>query len=252
MKLFWAACGISFLVLVAAPASAELTVNAGVDHMSWGGNSTETDGGNILGAGLSYTQDGSTGLLMAYRGRLTFGETDFTGVDEFNGLGIGGTSKNFLLGNEIQLRKRSPYEKEHVMDIVMGAGWEHWVRTIPVSKEKRTYDTAYFRLGIEFDTEARKEGWIGGIGLKYPLVSKVKRNLSSEGLGTISLKPARDFSTYLQLGYRIDPAWSILWYYDGFRFRASDTVDAPGAFNDPMTLEKFNVSFTGLRVQYSF
>lgn len=249
MKLCLAAALLSLLALVGS-ASAELAANAGVDHVKWN-ESGEDDGGNIIGAGLSYTEDGATGRLLAYRGRLIVGGTDYEGLDAIGGM-ASGTSKNYLLGNEIQMRSRSAYEKEHVMDVVLGLGWEHWMRKIPGTLEKRTYDTAYFRLGIEFDTEARKEGWIGGVGMKYPLISKVKRDLSNQGLGSFTLKPGGDFSAYAQLGYRIDSAWSVFWYFDTFRYRASDAVDAPNTLNGTLIQEKFNVTFSGIRVQRNF
>jgi hypothetical protein len=252
MKLWIAAISIPLMAMV-APSHAELVVSGGVDHVNWGGNGSESDGGNIIGASVGYTQDAPTGTLFAYRGRLTLGETDYVGSDAATGASIGGTSKQLMVGNEVQVRKRSSYEKDHVMDIVLGAGWEHWNRKIPVTLEKRTYDTIYMRLGIEFDTESRKEGWIGGFGLKYPLTSRVKRDFSSQGLATNpTLKPGRDFSSYIQLGYRFDPNWSVLWYFDGFRFRASDAVDAPGTSTGTLTQEKLNVNITGIRVQYSF
>jgi hypothetical protein len=63
-------------------------------------------------------------------------------------------------------------------------------------------------------------------------------------------------SLYAQAGYRFTPRWSLIGYYDGYRFGESKQVRATSASSPGTTFLLFQPASTvdsfGLKLQYDF
>ena len=68
-----------------------------------------------------------------------------------------------------------------------------------------------------------------------------------------TLTPGKDWSAYASLGYRINVHWSVVGYYDSYRFQQSASVTATANGNTFSIYQpKSSMDVFGLQVLYSF
>lgn len=249
-------CGICVgLLLASGPAAAELGVSIGMEYFRWKEATTPsvTETGPMLALGLAYTQEKDNGLLFAYRGRAYFGDVDYKGAGLFTGAPISGTTTYTGMSNEGQLRWRAqiPDRPEYYFDYVMAIGWDTWERKL-TSTQKEDYDIAFVRLGGEVALK-EGDGWIFGIGVKYPFYTHEDAHLTDVGFDSNPiLKPGRGASIYGNLSFRLNQKFRMTAYYDGYEFRQSQAesvshpISGPGAVFQPAS----TMSVIGLKLEY--
>jgi len=100
-------------------------------------------------------------------------------------------------------------------------------------------------------------GFFGGFGLKLPLYVAENAHLDEIGFDqNETLHPKGNLSGYAELGYRFQRRWSLIGYYDGYRFGESKTVTATSAAFPGTQFVIFQpaskVDSYGVRLQYEF
>jgi hypothetical protein len=218
--------GALLLFFIAAAARAELTVYAGVEYFDWKESTTpsvQETGPRVL-AGVILLQDRERGLLFGYRGQIYSGQVEYNGAELFTGAPLTGTTQYFGVLNEGQLRYRFPVGSNEHLDGVLAAGADIWRRQFS-SDQMEDWAVLYARLGVELGPQAGKAGWIGAVGLKYPVYTYENGYLTNIGFDqNPTLAPGADWSAYASLGYRIGAHWSVVGFYDSYRFQQSPTV----------------------------
>jgi len=114
----------------------------------------------------------------------------------------------------------------------------------------------FARLGFNIDPRAAR-GFFGGAGVKIPFYVSENAHLDELGFDQNErLNPKGELSVYAQAGYRFAARWSLIGYYDGYRFGESKTVTTtssafPGTqfllFQPASKVDSF-----GLKLQYEF
>jgi hypothetical protein len=232
-------------------AHADWSIGAGFENFRWKETTTPEvkETGLRWALDLTWNQSKEPGLSAAYNGKFYVGNVDYTGSFLVSNLPISGETHYRGLQNELQSIYRMP---QNAVDLVLAAGWDHWVRDLSAS-QKETYDVLYARLGANVNSAART-GVIGSAGVKHPFY--VRENGHFPDLGYFEnprLRPRGTFSFYGTLGYRVNPGWDVLAYYDSYRFKQSNTVVVSNstvlaAFNQP----KSRQDVVGLKVLHNF
>jgi hypothetical protein len=243
------------LLLMAASARAELTVFAGVEYFNWQEETTPSvqETGPLLAGGLIWIQDREQGLLFGYRGEIYFGEVNYSGADLFTGAPATTNVQYFGVLNEGQLRYRFPLQGNEHLDAVLAAGADLWRRQFP-GNQKEDWGVFYARLGAELGPRPGKPGWLAAVGLKYPVYTYENAHLTDIGFDqNPTLTPGKDWSAYASIGYRISAHWSVVGYYDSYRFQQSASVQA--TFNGQqfsIFQPQSSMDVIGVQVLYSF
>jgi hypothetical protein len=161
------------------------------------------------------------------------------------------------LVNEVQGIYRLPGTRMG-LEFVAGLGHNYWERNI-LPDQQEDYSLVFVRLGLNLDRRAAR-GWFGGGGLKLPIY--VSENAHFDELGfdqNPRLEPEGRWSLYAQAGYRFSPAWSLIGYYDSYRFKESEStpfirhpfIEACNlgcSFRQPQS----RMATYGVRLRYSF
>ena len=249
------ALAIGTLVIGIGSASAEWSGSAGVEYFNWKESITPTvkETGPRVALGLNWTQNKEAGWLAAYRLKVYKGNVDYEGAFLFTGTPVSSRTHYFGYTNEIQGIYRTA---DRSFEFVSGLGWDSWQRNLSPQQEE-DYDIYYVRLGININTRT-KQGFFGGGGAKFPIYTTEDAHLQSIGADqNPRLHPGRDLSLYGELGYRINPKWDLIGYYDSFRFRQSNVVTvsanaiAPGA-SFIVFQPQSRMDIVGLKIQYTF
>lgn len=252
MRSAWAL----LLLLIAATARAELTVFAGVEYFNWQEDTTPSvkENGPLLAGGLIWIQDKENGLLFGYRGEIYFGQVNYDGADLFTGTPLTAKVDYFGVLNEGQLRYRFPSRGSEHVDAVLAVGADLWRRQFSDSDQKEDWGVIYARLGAELGPRAGKPGWLAALGLKYPVYTYENAHLTNIGFDqNPTLTPGKDWSAYASIGYRIDAQWSVVGYYDSYRFQQSPSVQATlNGTSYSLDQPKSSMNVLGIQVLYSF
>lgn len=243
------------LLLLSASAHAAWSVSVDAEAFKWQEDSTPsvTEKGPRWGLSWGYLQERDAGWQWAYRGQFRHGTVNYTGAFLFTGQPATARTRYTELANELQAIYRFPQSAG--FELLGGLGFDYWERKI-LPDQKEDYSVVYARLGFNIDARAR-QGLFGGAGLKLPL--HVYENAHLDELGfdhNEPLHPKGQPSFYAQAGYRFALRWSLIGYYDSYRFRESAVVTATspafpgtqfGLFQPASKVDSF-----GLKLQYEF
>jgi hypothetical protein len=141
------------------------------------------------------------------------------------------------------------------VEFVGGLGLDYWERNI-LPDQKEDYSVLFLRLGVNFDPRLA-QGWFAGGGVKWPFYVWENAHLNELDFNqNPPLNPRGQPSFYAQAGYRFTRQWSLIGYYDSYRFGESKAVPATHRDFPGTTFLIFqpasNIDTLGLRVRYSF
>ena len=244
------------LLFIAATARAELTVFAGIEYFNWQEDTAPSvkETGPLLAGGLIWIQNKEQGLLFGYRGEIYFGQVNYSGAYLLTGVPATGNVDYFGVLNEGQLRYRFPLRGSEHLDAVLAAGADLWRRQFQGSDQKEDWGVVYARLGAELGPQAGKPGWLAALGLKYPVYTYENAHLTDIGFDqNPTLTPGKDWSAYASVGYRFGAHWSVVGYYDSYRFQQSASVQATlNGTQYSIYQPKSSMDVLGIQVLYSF
>lgn len=244
------------LGLWAVGAHARWSVSADAEQFKWeeATSPTVTEKGPRWGLSWEYEQLRPAGWQFAYRGQFRNGTVDYTGSFLFTGGTATARTEYTGLLNEAQGIYRfagSPFG----LEFVAGLGWDYWERNI-LPNQKEDYWIGLLRLGLNLDPRAAR-GWFAGGGLKLPFYVSEDAHLDEIGFyQNPRLEPKGEPSLYAQVGYRFSRQWSLIGYYDSYRFGESKAVATTNPAFPGTTILVFQPASTidtfGLRFRYSF
>jgi hypothetical protein len=247
MRTFIAA----LLILVSLPACAQFTLGGGIEYFSWTEDTQPIkvkESGPLAVFTIGYTQPREQGFLFAYRGEVYFGDVNYDGALLFSpNVPVSSQTQYVGTANEAQVRYRT-----QGFDVLAALGIDVWNRQLS-SNQQEDYRVAFVRLGVEYATG--QHGWLFAAGAKYPVWTQENAHFTDLGFDqNPTLTPGKELSGYASAGYRFDSHWSMLGFFDGYRFGQSNTVFVTaggvpqGGFVQPAT----NTYVLGIRAQYSF
>jgi hypothetical protein len=238
-------------------AHAQWRLGIGPEYFDWKEDTTPrqvTEKGPLLSGWAEYTQRRDAGLVGAYRGRLYGGQVEYEGSLLLSpNVPVSGNTRISGMTHEGQLRRRFDVHGMRSVDLVAGAGIDIWLRELS-ARQKERYVIGFARFGVE--TEARGQGWMAGIGLKYPFYTHENAHLEDIGFDRNPVfKPGREISPYAHVGYQFADPVSIVLYLDSFKFSQSPSQEATylplnqtGSYYQPAsTLYRI-----GLKLMYQF
>ena len=247
-------CGLA-LFLLSAAAHAGWSVGADLESFRWqeAGTPSVKEQGSRLGLDWAFTQERPAGWQFAYRGQFRRGTVSYTGAFLFSGQPATARTRYTGLVNEAQGIYRFPHALG--VELISGLGWDYWERNI-LPDQREDYSVVFLRLGVNVDARAAT-GWFGGGGLKLPFYVSENAHLDELGFDqNPRLQPKGEASLYAQAGYRFTPRWSLIGYYDGYRFGESKPVRATSSSSPGTQFLLFQPASTadsfGLRLQYHF
>lgn len=251
------------LLFCSAGAHASWWVSGDIENFRWeeAGPPTVTEKGPRYGVGWGFTRERPSGWQWAYRGEFRRGTVNYTGALLFDpSQPVTARTRYTGLVNEGQ----GIYRLAHPLGVefVGGLGLDYWERNI-LPDQKEDYGVLFLRLGMNLDPRA-PQGWFGGGGVKLPLY--VAENAHFVELGfdqNPRLEPKGRPSLYAETGYRFTRQWSLIGYYDSYRFGESSVVrvttsepaacsprPAPCALSFVQPASKIDTF--GLRLRYHF
>ena len=240
----------------AAAANAGWSASLDLERFRWQEDTDPkvTEVGPRLGFTLEYEQLRAAGWQFAYRGQFRYGTVDYTGSFLFTGGTATARVEYTGLVNEAQGIYRFP-DSPFGLELVGGLGWDYWQRNI-LPDQKEDYSVLFLRTGLNLDPRSPR-GWFGGAGVKFPFYVSENAHLNELGFDqNPRLEPKGQASPYAQLGYRFGPQWSLIGYYDSYRFGESQTVPATSSTSPGTTFLIFQpasrVDTYGVRARYSF
>lgn len=250
---------VAWLVAAAwfpAQSCAQVALFGGISWFHWDENTSPsvTESGPLFDLGFEYFVPRDTGLMLGYRGKLWFGETDYDGSTLFPPhTPVQATTDYTGFSNELQGRYRQPTRSGRFSDVVLGLGYDTWERKLS-RIQREDYRVLYARMGFE-NSSRQTRSWTFGGGIKYPMWTHEDAHLDEVGFDSNpTLKPEGAISLYGEIGYRFDLRWRLVGYYDGYRFNESEPVQV----NDlvmgmgPVTLVQpaSTMSVLGLKLEY--
>jgi len=243
------------LLLLSAGAQAGWSVSADVEAFRWAesGDPSVTETGPRYGLSWGYLGERDAGWQFAYRGQLRRGTINYEGAFLFTGQPTTARTRYTDLVNEVQGIYRFP--QSFGFELLGGLGFDYWERNI-LPNQKEDYAVVFARLGLNVDPRAR-HALFGGAGLKLPFFVSVNAHLDELGFDQNErLRPKGELSVYAHAGYRFAERWSLIGYYDGYRFGESKTVKATSAAFPGTQFLLFQpaskVDTFGLKLQYDF
>jgi hypothetical protein len=248
--------GALALLLVSAGAHAGWSVSADLEYFRWR-ESTDplvTERGGRFGLGWEYLREQPLGWQFAYRGEFRRGEVKYQGSLLFDpSQAVSARTRYTGLVNEVQAIYRLPHALGP--ELVGGLGYDYWERNI-LPDQREDYSVVFVRLGLNLDPRETRR-WFGSGGLKRPIYVSENAHLDEIGFDqNPRLEPEGQWSLYGQVGYRATPNWSVLGYYDSYRFAESKAVATTSAAFPGSTFffvqPASSLNSYGLKVRYSF
>lgn len=243
------------LLLLSAGAHAAWSVSADLESFQWkeDGSPSVTETGPRWGFSWGYLHERDSGWQWAYRGQFRRGTVDYEGAFLFSGQPTMARTRYTGLVNELQGIYRFP--GLHGLELLGGMGFDYWERKI-LPDQKEDYALVFARLGFNIDPRS-SQGFFGGGGLKLPLYVAENAHLDELGFDqNETLHPKGRLSGYAQLGYRYQRRWSLIGYYEGYRFGESSTITTTSAAFPGTQFVIFQpaskVDSLGVRLQYEF
>lgn len=234
----------------AAAVHAEWSVSLDAEAFKWQEQTDPTvkETGPRWGFSWEYEQLLPQGWQFAYRGQFRRGTVDYEGSFLFGGGPATARTEYTGVVNEGQ----GIYRFASGLELVSGVGLDYWRRNIQPD-QREDYLVLFARLGLNFDRRAAT-GWFGGGGVKYPFHVSEDAHLNEVGFDqNPRLSPKGEASLYGQVGYRFTPQWSLIGYYDSYRFGESDAVLASSGVPTFLVFQpESRVDTLGLRLRYTF
>lgn len=233
-------------------ASADWSASAGFENFRWKESTTPTvkESGLRWALDLTWNQSRDPGLSAGYNLKFYNGNVDYTGATLFGGTPVNAEVHYRGWTNEIRAFWRMP---QNAVDIVLAGGWDRWERDFTDSPTKEDWDVFYVKLGADVNAGTSR-GVFGGIGIKYPAWTRENANFTDIGASSNPrLRPGKKLSLYGNVGYRVNPQWDVIAYYESFRFKESNVVAVPfpaGTLGFVQPESKMDV--VGMKVQYNF
>ena len=243
------------LLLVSAGAHAAWSVSADLEAFHWkeDGSPSVIETGPRWGASWGYLHERDSGWQWAYHGEFRRGTVNYEGAFLLSGQPTTARTRYTGLLNELQGIYRFP--DSHGVELLGGLGFDYWERNI-LPDQIEDYSVVFARFGLNLDPRS-STGFFGGFGVKLPLYVGENAHLDEIGFDqNETLHPKGNLSAYAQLGYRIQRRWSVIGYYDGYRFGESKPVTATSAafpgtqfmiFQPASKIDSF-----GVKLQYEF
>lgn len=249
---------LALIVLFTAPvARAEWDGGVGIEHYTWeealqSPPLTTRENGSRYALHLQWQENGDSGLLYGYRGKLYNGRVDYDTYTQIGYTPVSTYTDYSGMTHEGQLISRN-YLGSYRLDYVGGLGWDSWRRAVS-GNQIEDYSVWFVRTGINVDQPAQGAGFHGGGGLKLPLRTSEDAHLDSAGFSANpELSPGRSVSLYAELAYRTNSYWDIVGYYDSWRFKQSDPVYATqGSTLYSIVQPQSSMNAFGLKAMHSF
>ena len=241
---------VSMCCAGAASAQSQWSASVGAESFKWEESTSPTveESGLRWALDLTWQQSRQPGLSMEYNIKFYQGNVDYTGASLFPPvIPISNETKYRGLQNEIRAVYRVP---QSMFDVVLAGGWDRWERKLKGTGQQEDYDVVYVRLGAGFNSTVA-QGVIASIGAKYPVYTRENAHFETIGASNNPrLKPGKDVSMYGTIGYRFNPKWDVIGYYDSYRFKESNVVSVLpfGGFVQPES----KMDLFGVKVQHNF
>jgi hypothetical protein len=208
--------------VMATGASAQWSVEAGVEHFDWREHTTPIEvhesGPRFLVRG-AYVQPRVRGLLVASRAALYGGGVAYDGSFQFDATRVArGTAvySGAMLGAEA--RHRWPQA-----DAVVGIEGELWRRRLGATQHE-DYRIVSLRLGAERVAGASSRFGCGG-GVRLLIATAETATVELDGVRhALSLSPGRGASPYASAAYRLAPRITLQASWDGMALGRSNSV----------------------------
>jgi hypothetical protein len=240
--------------LVPTLALAAWTLSGDVEHFHWHESTrpSVTEDGLRYGIGGRWLAARQSGWLLGWRGKLYWGPVDYEGATLFGNTPVRGTTRYSGAMNEFLAIFRPKSERLEQLDFVGSLGLDAWERRLS-RQQSEDYAIVFARLGAAYNARAPR-GWFGGGGVKKPLVAREDAHLRDIGFDQNPiLKPGKDPSLYAQVGYRFSPDWSLLGYYDSYRFgRSRARAVTSGGASFLIFQPESRMDLLGVRLAYRF
>lgn len=230
MRLSLRVCLFLWLGLFALPAAAaELRLGVGAEQFVWeefdaSGSRLLEEKGPRFHVALDWDNRDAAGAGVWYgvNGRLYLGVVDYDGqACDLSGNCVPAQSDTEYVGLLAEGLVGTPIASSSV-DIFGGVGLDTWARDIQstidstgraVSGASETYSIFYAKLGLGTGSETwRLQG-----GIKYPFYTDEYIEIYD-----LSLSPEGRVSAFARLEMRVAPKARLAFYYDSYRFGASD------------------------------
>ena len=231
-------------------ARADWSASAGFENFRWKEDTSPAvkESGLRWAFDLTWAQSKQPGLSAEYNIKFYVGNVDYTG--SFLGTAVPVSAESHYRGvvNEV----RAVYRASMWADFVFAGGWDHWKRELSATQEE-TFDVLYAKLGANFNTTTR-QGLIASAGIKYPVYVRENAHLMELGFDqNPRLRPGRDLSFYGTVGYRVNPSWDVIAYYDSYRFKQSNMVAVTSGGASFLVFQpESRMDVVGMKVQHNF
>lgn len=248
------ALAAALCALLPAAAHAAWSLGGDVEHFRWreSTNPAVTEEGIRYGVGGSWLPAKDSGWLLGWKGKLYWGSVDYDGTLLFSNTPAQGTTRYSGAVNEFLVVYRPADARFDRLDFVGSLGLDAWERRLS-AQQREDYTVVFARLGVDYNVRA-SQGWFGGGGIKKPLFAREDAHLRDIGFDqNPTLRPGKDPSFYAQAGYRFTPKWSLLGYYDSYRFGRSgaERVTSGGA-SFLVSQPQSRMDVLGVRLAHTF
>ncbi|MEE8388559.1 MAG: hypothetical protein V3R65_08280 [Acidiferrobacterales bacterium] len=135
------------------------------------------------------------------------------------------------------LGEPSPRQRLPQLGINFGLGFDTWRRTIVTSGGySEDYAIGFARLGL---AAKRGKDWSAQAGIKHPFSTYEVAHLQAAGFSSDAvLRPKGAYSYFANIKYQPSRRYTLLIYYDGYRFNASDSVPISGCPTSPCAVHQ--------------
>jgi len=200
----------------------------------------------VLGASYKMESD-DRGFLFGAQLKGYYGEVGYDGETQ-SGTPVETTTQYYGGLGEVRGFYRAFAGKSYFLDVFGAFGVEGWRRSLyGEGGYIEEWIIGYGKLGVELDPRAN--GWLGSIGVKYPIYTDEVARLSEFGLPDIQLHPGKLPSVFFEGGYQFTKNFSVLATFDSYWFDESDVESVgPVGFFQP---ESRNY-VAGLKLQWTF
>jgi hypothetical protein len=239
--------------LAAAPARADVTLSATTEHFDWSEDTSpfrvEEDGPRFA-LGLDVAPRRTTGVRLAYRGKVYAGRVGYDGAHLFAPtIPISGHTVYFGTTQQGQVRVAIV----EPVDFLGSLDWDLWRRELS-AQQTEDYGVLSIRLGAEHrDTD--QHPWRFGAGIKVPFWAREDPHLTQLGFDQDPiLSPGRSTSPYAEVGRRLSSRWMVSAYWDTFRFTQSQdlTITQRGRQRATFHQPASQLSLIGLSLERDF